>query len=140
MITNWYVGIVILRLFFTVCFHYLLQHSSRESSPSHSSSPDVFCETSPDEERQKSHSFDLPPGGRATWSLGGPQQSSDSIELPETLSNEGSESTTDADKLDDPSGSEGDQSSSCDMEEESEAPFTLVRCTCNVIVFTRTVL
>lgn len=76
---------------------------------------------SPDEDRQKGQCFDLSPSGRAIWPLSRPQKNSDSPEPPETLSNEGSESTTDAEKLDDPSGSEGDQSSSCDMEEESES-------------------
>ena len=81
---------------------------------------------SPEDERQKGQCFDLSPSGRgATWPLPRPQKNSDSPEPHETLSNEGSESTTEADKLDDPSGSEGDQSSSCDMEEESESPSLL---------------
>ena len=75
-----------------------------------------------DEERPKGQCFDLSPSGRAIWPIPRPQKNSDSPEPPETLSNEGSDSTTDADKLDDPSGSEGDHSSSCDMEEESELP------------------
>lgn len=124
-----YVWIVILRSSLNSAYvHLLLQHSSRESSPSHSSSPDVFCEMSPDDEKHKAHSFDLSPSGRGTWSLGRTQKNSDSPDPPETLSNEGSESTTDADKLDDPSGSEGDQSSSCDMEEDSKS-VTFIRIT-----------
>ena len=124
------VGVMLL---FMATSHSPLQHSSRESSPpSHSSSPDVFAEMSPDDERHKTHAFDIhvPPPGRATWPLSRQPHHSDSPEHPETLSNEGSEST-DADKLDDPSGSEGDQSSSCDMDEESEREihtYVLVCC------------